>query len=157
MTSGAPAGGTFTGRHMAIILVSFFAVVIGVNVTMAVMAGSTFGGTVVDNSYVASQRFNGWLAEGRAQAALGWDMRAARLGDGRVRLLLVAEGGTLTGAVLTGRAVHPLGRMADRAMAFREDAPGSYVSIAPLPAGRWRLRVTATLGSARADRILPLS
>ncbi|MGE0776676.1 MAG: FixH family protein, partial [Sphingomonadaceae bacterium] len=53
---------SFTGRHMAIILIAFFGVVIAVNFYMARMAIGTFGGTVVDNSYVASQRFNGWLA-----------------------------------------------------------------------------------------------
>ena len=39
--------GRFTGRHMAAILVAFFAIVITVNVTMARFAMSTFGGKVV--------------------------------------------------------------------------------------------------------------
>ncbi|MFP5454579.1 MAG: FixH family protein, partial [Alphaproteobacteria bacterium] len=51
----------FTGRHMAASMVGFFTVVIAVNVTMATVASHSFGGTVVDNSYVASQRFNRWL------------------------------------------------------------------------------------------------
>ena len=50
----------FTGWHMTAILVGFFSTVIAVNVYMAHAAISTFGGTVVDNSYVASQEFNGW-------------------------------------------------------------------------------------------------
>ena len=54
-----------TGRHVAAIFVAFFAVVIAVNVLMASYAVGGFGGTVVDNSYVASQRFNGWLAQAR--------------------------------------------------------------------------------------------
>ncbi len=72
----------FTGRHMAAIMFAFFGVVIAVNVTMATFATRTFGGTVVDNSYVASQKYNGWLAEARRQERLGWTallplMRAA--------------------------------------------------------------------------------
>ena len=59
-------GRTFTGWHMATILVSFFAIVVGVNLLMARFATSTFGGVVVENSYVASQQFNQplncWLA-----------------------------------------------------------------------------------------------
>ena len=51
----------FTGYHMTAILVAFFGVVIVVNFVMARYAVATFGGTVVDNSYVASQEFNGWL------------------------------------------------------------------------------------------------
>ena len=53
----------FTGRHMAMILVAFFGVVIVVNLIMARYASSTFGGIVVENSYVASQEFNKWLDE----------------------------------------------------------------------------------------------
>ena len=53
--------GEFTGRHMAMILVTFFGIVIAVNITMARYASSTFGGLVVDNIYVASLNFNGWL------------------------------------------------------------------------------------------------
>jgi len=53
--------GRFTGWHMTFILVSFFAVVIAVNLTMAHFASSTFGGLVVENSYVASQKYDGWL------------------------------------------------------------------------------------------------
>src|SRR3546814_19411645 len=57
----------FTGRHAAMILIAFFGVVISVNIVMASFALSTFGGTVVDNSYVASQHSNEWLATADAQ------------------------------------------------------------------------------------------
>ncbi|MGX8009998.1 FixH family protein [Mesorhizobium sp. ORM8.1] len=62
----------FTGKHMLLTIVSFFAVVIGVNVTMATLANTSWTGLVVENSYVASQQFNQKAKEGRAQAALGW-------------------------------------------------------------------------------------
>jgi len=61
----------FTGRKMAAIMVAFFAVVIIVNVYMAREASSTFGGVVVENSYVASQQYNRWLDEASAENALG--------------------------------------------------------------------------------------
>jgi nitrogen fixation protein FixH len=51
---------------MAMILVAFFAVVIAVNLLMARLAISTFGGVVVENSYVASQHFNTLAGRGRA-------------------------------------------------------------------------------------------
>src|SRR3546814_8818871 len=53
----------FTGWHMTAILIAFFAAVIAVNMLMATVAVRSFGGTVVENSYVASQKFNGWLAQ----------------------------------------------------------------------------------------------
>ncbi|TIV71537.1 MAG: cytochrome oxidase [Mesorhizobium sp.] len=62
----------FTGRHMLISILAFFAVVIGVNVTMATLARRSWTGLVVENTYVASQQFNEEARKGRAQAALGW-------------------------------------------------------------------------------------
>ena len=61
----------FNGWHMFAILCAFFGVVIAVNITMATYASTTFGGIVVENSYVASQEFNRWLDEAKAERALG--------------------------------------------------------------------------------------
>src|SRR3546814_2511243 len=55
------------------ILIAFFGVVLSVNIVMASFALSTFGGPVVDNSYVASQHYNEWLARADAQDRLGWN------------------------------------------------------------------------------------
>ncbi len=49
----------FTGRHMWLLAVSFFGVIISVNIVMAVSAARTWTGLVVENSYVASQEFQG--------------------------------------------------------------------------------------------------
>ena len=107
----------FTGRHMAFILVAFFAVVIVVNLYMARMAGSTFGGVVVENSYVASQHFNRWLDEAAAERALGWQAAAERLPDGRISVRL---SGLPTGTAPKVAAVarHPLGSLPDTDLAF---------------------------------------
>ncbi len=58
-----------TGKHVLIGTVLAFSVIIGVNITMAVKAVSTFPGLEVKNSYVASQQFD---ANRAAQEALGW-------------------------------------------------------------------------------------
>ena len=130
----------FTGYHMAAILVAFFAVVIVVNVIMARLAISTFGGEVVENSYVASQHFNTWLDEARAERALGWKATFTRPdAEGAVITVADASGQPLTGAKVTAVAEHPLGLRADEHVAFAENSPGHYA--ARLPAGRWRLRV----------------
>ncbi|CCM78983.1 FixH family protein [Rhizobium mesoamericanum] len=65
----APHG--FTGRHMLVAMISFFGVVIGVNVTMAWYASSSWSGLVVENTYVASQEFNAKAAAMKALAASG--------------------------------------------------------------------------------------
>lgn len=130
--------GPFTGRHITAILVVFFGVVIAVNVAMARLAISTFGGEVVENSYVASQDFNRWLDEAAKEKALGWSAKAERLRDGRVAITL--SGVDPVSSEVDADARHPLGRLPDQNLAFT--AKGSrFVSQQALPEGRWRLRI----------------
>ncbi len=139
--------GPFTGRHFAVIIVAFFAVVIGVNVYMARAASSTFGGVVVENSYVASQNFNTWLAEAEKEKALGWTATAARLADNRISVMLA--GAPAEGVDLVVVARHPLGRAPDQELRFTRQADGSFVSDRALDSGRWRLRFDARAGEQR--------
>ena len=130
----------FTGRHMLFVMIGMFGTIIAVNLIMARYAVETFGGTVVDNSYVASQDYNRWLADARAQKALGWTVAARALADRRIEVFA-----TPANAVLTGTAHHPLGRAPDQLLRFEQNGAGRWTSADPLPAGRWRLRLT--LGS----------
>lgn len=136
----------FTGWHITAILVAFFGVVIAVNVYMAHQASATFGGVVVENSYVASQHYNKWLDEAAKEKALGWTALAKRGTDGFVHVTLQ---GVPAGATLSAIARHPLGRMPDRAMAFQQGPDGAFVSRAPLPEGRWRLRLEIAANGSR--------
>lgn len=144
-TDTARAVRPFTGRHMAAILVAFFGVVIAVNMLMARLAISTFTGAVVQNSYVASQKFNRWLDEARAEDRLGWKAVAVRGQDGHV---VVTLAGVPQGAAVKGDAWHPLGRAPDHALRFVV-RPEGFRSIEPLPAGRWRIRLEVVAGSQR--------
>lgn len=147
----------FTGRHMLIVMVAFFGTVIAVNVTMAMFATRTFGGTVVDNSYVASQKFNGWLKEARDQDALGWSL-GLTMGEDRRPTIAAAAGETpLVGAVVTATAKHPVGRAPDIALTFTEVAPGQFRAMQPLPAGRWNIHMEAARDGAVLRRIADLS
>ena len=148
-------GRTFTGRHMTMILVAFFGVVIAVNMVMATLATRTFGGLVVENSYVASQKFNGWLEKARAEKALGWTLTAQRLPDGRVAVRLSAGEPIASGRV-TALVRHPLGRAAERNLAFLPGADGVYESTAALPAGRWILHVEAQAEGRTIHRVVDL-
>jgi nitrogen fixation protein FixH len=130
----------FTGRHMWAVMIGFFGLVVGVNFTMAWFASSTFGGTVVDNSYVASQQFNGWLRAARVQNQLGWTTRLGLDGARRVTLA-VNSGAEPRGYTAAGTAHHPLGRAPDVPLVFTADADGVLHSTASLPAGRWLVRI----------------
>jgi nitrogen fixation protein FixH len=72
MNSRPTRASEFTGKHMLLIMLAFFGVIIAVNLTMATFASTSWTGFVVKNSYVASQQFNEKAEWGRAQAALGW-------------------------------------------------------------------------------------
>ena len=135
--------GTFTGRHATFALTAFFGVVVAVNFTMAALARSSFGGVVVENSYVASQEYNSWLAEARESDRLGWRATTSRRPDGR---LTVALADAPEGALVTGVARHPLGRGEDVALDFADEGDGSFVSREELPRGRWTLRLEARSG-----------
>lgn len=135
----------FTGRRMLAITVAFFGVVIAVNMVMATFAVRTFGGTVVDNSYVASQRFNHWLDEAHAQQSLGWRLTAERDGDHAVVTLP-----SVPDARIAATAIHPLGRLPDIELHFVAVSPGRYRSSEALPAGRWRLELHVRQGDREA-------
>jgi nitrogen fixation protein FixH len=129
----------FTGRHMAAIMGVFFGVIIAVNLVNARYASATFGGVVVENSYVASQGFNRWLDEAKNERALGWDAVTTWRPDGR---LAVAVSGAPVGVAIKAMARHPLGRLPDRARTFERTANGRYLSRQALPEGRWDVRLT---------------
>ncbi|MCW3849499.1 FixH family protein [Sphingomonas sp. LB-2] len=141
----------FTGRHMTAIMVAFFAVVIGVNVVMARSAIGTFGGVVVDNSYVASQKFNTWLRDADAQDRLGWRARASAEPGDRLVVTLAGPREPVTRATVTVEAEHPVGRLKSQQLTLTEERPGVYTAPHALPRGRWRLHIEAraAAGSAR--------
>jgi len=131
---------TFNGYHMTTILVAFFGVVMTVNFVMARYAISTFGGVVVENSYVASQEFNGWLDEARAERALGWQAKVGRDESGHVTANFTGAPDNLA---VSAEARHPLGRLPDSMLTFVALGGGRYVSREVLPAGRWTIRLAA--------------
>ncbi|MEM0907985.1 MAG: FixH family protein [Pseudomonadota bacterium] len=82
----------FTGRHMLIIMVLFFGVVIAVNITMAMLATSTWSGLLAKNGYVASIDYAHNDNARKAARERGWtiDLTAP---DGVVHLHAVDRAG----------------------------------------------------------------
>ena len=140
----------FTGWHMLAVMLGMFGTIIAVNFVMATFAVRTFGGTVVDNSYVASQEFNRWLAQARTQDGLGWSITVDEDGRHRPVIAVHSSRGLLAGAVVSAVATHPLGRTPSRPVDFVVAADGRYVATQPLPAGRWLLRVEVRQGGRSA-------
>ena len=130
-----------TGRHVLMITVSAFAVIIAVNLVMAYKAVSTFPGLEVTNSYVASQDFD---ADRAAQQALGWTLTPAYdATEGELRLAFTDAGGQpvllQSLDVLVGRTTEAED---DSRPVFSRDA-GVYVARARLAHGKWMMQVDA--------------
>lgn len=128
----------FTGKHMAAILVTGFGIVAAVNFTMASYATGGFHGVVVENSYVASQKFNGWLHEAEAERALGWEAKPTREGDGHI---VLATKGLPEGAHITAALRRPLGAHQFTDLNFEAVGDGQYRSQQTVDHGRWTMRL----------------
>jgi nitrogen fixation protein FixH len=132
----------FTGRHMLLVTVAGFAVVIAVNGIMAAIATGTFPGLVVKNSYVASQGYNDLLAEARRQSARGWTLKLEVI-DGRVVAAINASSGQMvSGLDVTAIAGRPSSVAEDRRAELAE-TPSGYRAQDTLPAGQWNVDIEA--------------
>lgn len=130
----------FTGRHMLIVIVSFFSVVIGVNLAMAISASRTWTGLVVDNSYVASQEFQVKADAAHAQNAAGWTMDIAYdAGTLRARITENGKGLAVTG--VTAFVHRPVGGHDDVTVPLAAAADGYTGAIALAP-GVWDVTVS---------------
>ena len=138
--------GEFTGRHMTAVLVGGFGIVIAVNLTMATLATRGFGGVVVENSYVASQKYNLWLDEARRQDTLGWNARVTQQAGGTLELTLT---GVPAGAEVTAQLRRPLGQPETTELTFVAAGADRLVSVAPVASGRWIARIAIASGDDR--------
>ena len=140
----------FTGWFTTPNMLGFFGIVPSVNIPMRPVAHPTLGGTVVDNSYVASQEFNGWLAAAHKQQRLGWNTRLSLVTGRHVRIEATKAGAALTGLSGAGLASHPLGATPPIKLDFSQAPDGSLTSAQALPQGRWLIHVSLRRGTDSA-------
>ncbi|CDX12371.1 Nitrogen fixation protein FixH [Mesorhizobium plurifarium] len=157
MSAEMPKPREFTGKHMLVSILAFFTVVIGVNVTMATLAQTSWTGLVVENTYVASQQFNEEAKKGRAQAALGWKGKLT-VASGEVRYSLVDSQGKpvpLRGVKVLFR--HPAYEAEDEALTLAAVAGGAgsadAFAVRHTPRnGVWIVEIDADAGLASPFR-----
>ncbi|WP_323770459.1 FixH family protein [Antarctobacter sp.] len=131
---------TLKGWHVLGIFVGAFAVIIGVNITLAVNAVKTFPGLEVANSYVASQTFDKRRA---AQESLGWDVEARLEEDMLILSITDADGRPVQAARLTAKVGRPTNVSDDREPEFSFNGH-AYVAYEDLRPGNWDVWLTAT-------------
>ncbi|RJT40410.1 cytochrome oxidase [Mesorhizobium waimense] len=142
----------FTGRHMLLTILGFFGVVIGVNVTMATLASTSWTGLVVENTYVASQQFNRKAEEGRIQAALGW-IGKLTIAWGEVRYgLSDAAGKPLPLHAVKVLFRHPAYEAEDKAVILASAAGQEFAAQHTPKDGVWIVEIDADAGLAEPYR-----
>lgn len=152
----AQAGFELKGWHVLAAMITFFTIVISMNVLFVTMAVRTFPGEVAPKSYVQGLRYNQTLADRARQAALGWtaqaEIAAAEQGPALVIRMQDGAGRALDGLTLSGALRRPATDEADIALTFRSLGEGRYLAPAPgLKPGAWRLSVLAVRGEDRLE------
>jgi nitrogen fixation protein FixH len=138
-----------TGRFVLIAVVSFFTVVIGVNLVMMRLAIATLPGTEVDSAYSASLAYQKEIQAAHQQDKRDWKVAAhvARDADGMANLNVDAKAGDglpLAGLSVFSRLERPTDRRADQAFEIEETGGGSYRGTAHgVAAGQWDLVIEA--------------
>ncbi|MGY3079656.1 nitrogen fixation protein FixH [Bradyrhizobium sp. LM6.10] len=152
----ASAPKPLTRTKVFLILVAFFGVVIGVNVTMAKLAIATLPGTDVDSPYAAGLTYDREISAAQDQVARKWQVNAhiERRADGAATLQVEARdagGRPMTGLKFGGRLERPADKRADLPVELSEAGIGIYrgnaAAVAP---GQWDLVIE---GEARGMRV----
>src|SRR3569833_4147 len=125
-------------------LLTFFAVVFGVNGVMMFVAISTFRGQISDHPYEAGLKFNAELAAAAAQNDRGWKVEMS-MTDGVRASFRDAQGRPLEGLAVAGVFAAPADVKRDRVFALTETSPGVYAGPTA-PAGVWECQLTAKRG-----------
>lgn len=145
-TTSKASGFVFTGRHMVITLVSFFAVVITVNMFMAWQAISSWSGLVVPNTYVASQQFNAKVAAQRAMVATGLNGKLSVENDVVTFTITAADNSPADVDKVVANFLRPVGTGQDFSVELTRSAPGVYTANREVRSGQWIAEVKATRG-----------
>jgi nitrogen fixation protein FixH len=152
----ASAPKPLTGTKVLLMLVAFFGIVIGVNVTMMKLAIATLPGTEVDNPYAAGLAYDREIAAAHDQALRKWQVNAhiERRADGGAVLQVDARdasGSPVTGLKFGGRLERPTDKRADLALELSEAGIGIYRGTAAAVApGQWDLVIE---GEAHGERV----
>jgi nitrogen fixation protein FixH len=129
------------GRHVLILLLSFFAVTVAVNAAMATYAIATFSGEDIPNPYLQGLAYNKTLRAQQAQNALGWSATIAAVReDGKVKARVMVRdrsGNAISGLTVSLKLRRPTDARLDRTVALAPAEGGHAASVADLAPGVW--------------------
>lgn len=129
-----------TGRHVLVITLAAFGIIIGVNLVMAFLAIGSFPGLEVPNSYVASQQFD---RDRNAQQGLGWTAQVSHDGTELAIEILDSHGLHPILRAFTATVGRPTHTRADVTPDFRAAGGGVYRAPLNLEPGAWIVHIQA--------------
>ncbi len=150
------------GKHVLLMLLAFFGIVIAVNVTFVIVALDTWTGLTSQKSYQEGLTYNAAIRDAEAQRARGWQVEIAFKRDqtppGIITMSVSARlsdnaGKALMPASITLAFRHPINENYDQLVTLSETSDGNYVGQATLPAaGNWDTRLTAHMADGTPFR-----
>ena len=135
----------FTGKHMLITMISFFGVIIAVNLTMATLASKSWTGLVVKNTYVASQQFNDQLEQAKLQQDTGIRSKLRYDHNGLIVIIEDRNGNRISADELTAEIGRPAYEQEDQVLALIPGPDDCYKLRIHLEPGIWDVRITGTV------------
>ena len=143
MDHRSEGGRPVTGRQVLAGFVAFYAVIIGVNLTMAVSASRSWTGLLTKNVYIESQRYDETIAANRAARDSGIEVTVSQR-DGRLAFTLAGTGAAAR--VEGARAERPVGEDEDRDLVLIHAGGSTFLAAEPLPSGAWNVTLPVTVG-----------
>jgi nitrogen fixation protein FixH len=133
------------------IFVGLFAIVVGVNVTMAYFATSTFTGLETESAYQKGLEYNTNLALARQQEALGWTVETTVTpvtGQGPRAEIVVSyrdrDGKPVDGMEVGAKMIRPTSKGLDHKITLKPLGNGTYGGAYQLPVnGVWDMDIVA--------------
>ncbi|WP_375206403.1 FixH family protein [Hyphococcus sp.] len=140
--------GKLTGRHVLIMVLAFFGVMIAANVIFIRAAVESFPGVAEDKSYLEGLKYNDTLAERAAQAELGWTAEVAEVArdgeKGRIVVRLAKDETALSSLAVDGVLKRPASADADQPLAFKALGEGLYeADVVVFAPGAWDMALRA--------------
>ncbi len=135
-----------TGTAVLLMVLGFFAVVIGANMIMAYNAITTFSGLQSPKPYENGLAFNREIARARAQADRQWtaDATIKTRPDGMTAIsvhLTDANNSSLRGYELTASLNSPTDIRRDHRMILAEGNSGDYMGSSLIERGQWDMSI----------------
>ena len=159
MSSANPSSGSqkrLTGKHVLLMLIGFFGLVMSVNAVFVYIAVTGFSGIETEDAYVKGLAYNETLAAAEAQKALGWRVNLDTEGLGGDALQVVAEFRDRQGYPLNDLSINvelrrPTNEGFDQRTSLSLEGEGRYLSTVALPLkGQWDLYLVAE--NAKGDK-----